>query len=323
MRPRAIALTILTIVLVVLSGLGGQFSSGRQRSLGEEQDLIRKQPACTIFCGDGTFNTISLGAKPCWGGPLPASEAGDHFKSLSAEDQNTICQNLKTAGKRPKECPAFKTLAALCKGDKLPEKEKPKCEEQKTPPWFDTGAKCDGMWSGIVPSARAEPGLGYVICRISYIVCGFPGFEEREERFSMGLLKSYSRMTQKEAEKFCESKGYGANTVPGRSVCCKKFDQAYTDWIAFRRKNGPDAPGQPCNPGFDADCDGIPNEKDATPIGDCATYPGRPSPSPTQTPPAPTFRPTSSRSFGSELFHKPKHRPGWPVAAEAFLASGS
>jgi len=34
----------------------------------------------------------------------------------------------------------------------------------------------------------------YVICRISYIVCGFPGYEEREERFSMGLLKSYSRM---------------------------------------------------------------------------------------------------------------------------------
>jgi hypothetical protein len=80
----------ITIFLTIVCALAwaGLLGTVEQSSSGQEQN-IRKQPACTMYCGDGP-DTFSLGAKPCWGGPLPANGAGDHYKSLSEEDQAGI-----------------------------------------------------------------------------------------------------------------------------------------------------------------------------------------------------------------------------------------
>jgi hypothetical protein len=121
----------VTLVFVCAVAIAGLLGPG-ERSSSAQQDPIRKEPACTIFCGDGTFNTINLGAKPCWGGPLPAEGARDYFKSLAEEDQAAICQNLAAANKGKESCPAFKALAQLCKEKKPPDgKEKKPCDTAK------------------------------------------------------------------------------------------------------------------------------------------------------------------------------------------------
>jgi hypothetical protein len=197
------------------------------------------------------------------------------LSKMPKEKREDYCARIKT--KRlftsfKESCPEY---AAVCE----PEEKKPKCGEQKTPPWFDTAAKCDPLMWGPAPHARAEPHSYGVECRISYTVCGSLLSEPRYEFFRNSIV-DFRTMSDKEAEAFCESKGFGKNSVPFRMVCCQKWNQAFTDWIAFRRKNGPDAPGHPCNPAIDADCDGTSNFQDPTPLGDCAEYPGRPSPSP-------------------------------------------
>jgi hypothetical protein len=123
MRTRFMTLTILLGI-----GLAAAFSTEQHRS--SAQDPIRKQPACTIFCGDGTFNSFSLGAKPCWGGPLPPDAAGDQFKGLAQEDQAAICRIVAAAPAYPASCPSFKALAQLCKENEPPndEAKKPKCD---------------------------------------------------------------------------------------------------------------------------------------------------------------------------------------------------
>ncbi|MGH6804512.1 MAG: hypothetical protein ACREC3_14275 [Methyloceanibacter sp.] len=171
------------------------------------------------------------------------------------------------------------------------DKSKPKCEEKNTPPWFDTGAKCDDkIMFPTSPTHRAETHLGYVACHINYTLCGTYVSEAREKDFPNpgGLL---SRMSQEEAYEFCASKGYGRDSVPYRTACCKKWDQAYLDWLAFRKQNGVVAPGHPCNPFFDADCDGKPNREDQTPLGDCADYRGAPTKPPVANPPPPRPQP--------------------------------
>lgn len=104
--------------------IGAIFLAGKpQPSSGQRMSEIppNRKPACTIFCGDGSFNTIELAKPPaCWGGPLPAGNAGDHFKQLPEESQNTICQNLKSAGRTGSSCPSFKSLMAACGGRENP-----------------------------------------------------------------------------------------------------------------------------------------------------------------------------------------------------------
>ena len=135
----------VTLAIVCAVAIAVLLGPAERSSLGQQEN-IRKQPACTVFCGDGTFNTISLGAKPCWGGPLPADGAGDHFKSLSEEDQAAICRTVSTASQSKASCPAFKALAQLCRGKEEPPKpqdKKPECKARGPydVPWFDPSAE--------------------------------------------------------------------------------------------------------------------------------------------------------------------------------------
>lgn len=141
MRPKTITLAIACAVAI--AGLLGTV----ERTSSGQQENIRKQPACTIFCGDGTFNTINLGAKPCWGGPLPADSAGDQFNGLPEQDQAAICRNFAAANKSKESCPAFKALAQLCKG-----KEKPPNSGDKKPP----DVKCEPPRNNFAPGGASD-----------------------------------------------------------------------------------------------------------------------------------------------------------------------
>jgi len=105
-----------------------------QPSAGQRMSEIppNRKPACSVFCGDATMNYVVLAEPPaCWGGPLPAGSAGDHFRELPKDAQNMICKNLKSTDKTGRSCPVFKTLMAACGGD---EKESPKDQPPETQP---------------------------------------------------------------------------------------------------------------------------------------------------------------------------------------------
>lgn len=224
----------LTIVLGV--GLIAVFEYPPHRS--SAQDPIRKQPACTIFCGDNTFFTFNLGAKPCWGGPLSADAAGDHYKSLAPEDQAAVCRGLeadKTSSSA--KCPSFKTLMALCKA--LPPEKK--CEPptaSNVPPWFSGDAPCQNRQRGTYSSGqnRRNPQLESVAVSI----CGeIIRFDQR------GLFDNSNRRPP---------------STYSFDVCCDTWQKAAST-------------GSPCDARRDLDCDGELNENDATPLNAPAAAP--------------------------------------------------
>lgn len=279
MRPKTMTLVALAFALALAGS--ALFASHVPASLAQQEQRRKgteRVPGGCFICGNipGVHTAMFEGAN--WFGTLawdacPIKKySEDHPNELKA-----VCQKIKADLKFTSFKVSCPSLAPYCEA----EQKKAKCEEQKTPPWFDTGAKCDDpMMFPPVPSVRAEPHRGGVTCSISYTVCGFLMSEPRAKYFSTGPPNFFSRMSQAEADEFCTAKGFGRDTVPFRLTCCNKWNQAFTDWIAFRRQHGPDAPGHPCTPSIDADCDGTPNFQDPTPIGDCAEYPGHPSPSP-------------------------------------------
>src|SRR5215210_7679691 len=119
----ALAITVGAIFLIRYP----EPSSGQRMS----EIPNNRKPACSIFCGDNTMNYVVLGQPPaCWGGPLPAGSAGDHFKELPKDAQNMICQNLRSAGKTGSSCPSFKALMAACKQN---DKESPGPQPSPSP----------------------------------------------------------------------------------------------------------------------------------------------------------------------------------------------
>ena len=131
--------TKLLISASVLVMLGVVFLVGKPEPIsGQRMSEIpsNRKPACSVFCGDATMNYVVLAEPPaCWGGPLPAGSAGDHFKELPKDAQNMICKNLKSAGRTDTSCPAFKTLMAACDQDeKESPKDQPPPEAKRDPP---------------------------------------------------------------------------------------------------------------------------------------------------------------------------------------------
>jgi hypothetical protein len=253
MRKRIIALAI-----VIIAGLAGGFAPLR---LSGQQQNIRKQPACTMFCGDGTFNTFSLGAKPCWGGPLPANTAGDHFNGLAPEDQAAICRSL-ASGNPNASCPAVKTLLALCKPESLPKDEgpKPTCKERGPDdvPWFDPGSPsgCEKLQNTRMSANWSSEGGG--TCTLRLTACNYTVLTMPVRFVSPGALRfksypghtapmpGYRRITRAE----CTPQLY--DTLIGdypNTVCC----DAWNEGVSARSG---------CNPETDADCDGLPNDRD-------------------------------------------------------------
>ena len=224
--------TLLFVCAVAIAGLLGP----GQRSSSGQQENVRKQPACTIFCGDGTFNTLNLGAKPCWGGPLPAGEAGDHFKNVAEEDQAAICRNLTNAGRKNTECPSFKTLAALCKekeksGGQPPSKNKcePPPPENNNPPWLNKDLPCDNRQRATISWSQSRA-------------------SNMDVSFTVDICGEVIRYI---------SPGGGSpeRTPPG----VRSFDVCCDSW-----RNAANT-GSPCDARRDIDCDGTLNESDQMP----------------------------------------------------------
>ena len=255
----------LTVVLAIV--LAGVLGSEQQPSSGQQQN-IRKQPACTMFCGDGTFNTFSLGASPCWGGPLSADNAADHFQGLAEEDQAAICRNL-TVGNNA-SCPAAKTMLGLCKdkknlpdtGEKTPP---PKCKERgpNDVPWFDPSAEGCQQLQDTVMNANWTAANGGT-CTLTLTACNYTvltyAINLVSEKNGKLEAQNIAGITATPAEvaamgirpvrrSECTAQLYDAQfgDHPGK-VCCDIW------------REGVGARG--CNPETDADCDGLPNDRD-------------------------------------------------------------
>lgn len=222
MRTRFMAMTIVV-------GIGLAAAVGTEQQRLSAQDPIRKQPACTVFCGDGTFNSIGYARPPkCWGGPLPASEAANNFNNFSPADQALICGEMASAPPSKRSCPAFKTIAALCN------ERSPGCE--KSPPWFDNSPAPSNACKDFEPwkAVRRDGAIFLEICAIPVFAFTPPsGLTE-------SALSAYESVLL----------GRVRNAV-GYLVCCDKLRDAAR-------------PGSPCDPRFDLDCDGILNPSDRT-----------------------------------------------------------
>ena len=254
--PRTVFLTI--VCALVLAGLLGTIE---QSSSGQQQN-IRKQPACTMYCGDGP-DTFSLGAKPCWGGPLPASEAGDHFNGLSEEDQAAICRNL-TSSNANASCPAVRTIVSACKGKEPPKEDGGKknlpCKErgQYDPPWFDPSAPgCQQLQNTRMQATWSSEGGG--TCTLTLTACSYTVLTMPVRFVTRGPLRlgsypggvgeedsSSRRITRSE----CTPQLYVTiwGDYPG-TVCCDVWQEGVRA-------------GSGCNPEIDADCDERSNDRD-------------------------------------------------------------
>lgn len=231
MRGFGTPLLILTIVAIAA------FVFLRTRSVDGQQNFpeSNRRPACTIFCGDGTMNYIVLAKPPqCWGGPLPADNADEHYKELPKEARNVICQNLKPGKPSDASCPAFKALMATC-GAAGPEKggkETPKCEPPT--PWFGDAAGCKD-----VQAPKAVIGKGGV----SLSICGLTVFTEPFLPDDSLGMTAYAEVLKGEVE-----------GKIGTRICCDSLRQASRTGI-------------PCDPVKDFDCDGKLNAFDTYNVG--------------------------------------------------------
>jgi hypothetical protein len=263
LRPKTIFVTIFCAL-----ALAGLFGTAGQSSFGQQQN-IRKQPACTIYCGNGP-DTISLGAKPCWGGPLPAGGAGDHFKGLSEEDQAAICRNL-TSGNANASCPSAQTIISLCKGKDLPKddsKKPPPCKErgEYDVPWFDPSAQgCQQLQNTRMEANWTAANGG--TCTITLTACNYTALtfrvnyvEEKDGKVTPASINPIvNQLTPKQLADM------GLRPIRNSECNAQFYEKIYGDhpntvccdiW-----REGVSA-GSGCNPEKDADCDGLPNDRD-------------------------------------------------------------
>ena len=255
LRPVTLIIAATVVAAVI-------FTSAKQRS-SAQQDPIRKQPACTMYCGEGP-DTFSLGAKPCWGGPLPADNAGDHFNGLPEETQAVICRSL-LSNHANASCPAVKTILGLCKEKNLPkdepEKPKPPCKErgEYDMPWFDPSAEgCQKLQETRMEATWNSAGGGTCTLRLracNYVVLTM-SVKYVERPLKYGSSFSVSPGVQVPPEQHitraeCTPQLYAilwGEEYPG-TVCCDIWDEGVRA-------------GSGCNPETDADCDGLPNDRD-------------------------------------------------------------
>ena len=262
MRPGAITMTIVMVAVALLASLDGRSSFGQQ-----ERIPPNRKPACTIFCSDATMDYVVLGEHPkCFGGPLPARTAGDQFKDVSEEDRKAACEKLKTSDKTAESCPALKILLAACKEKEAPppEKEPLKCKERSSDvPWFDPSAEgCQQLQDTRMNANWTAMNGG--TCTLTLTACNYTALtyavnlvSEKNgkletvifaDRPTPANLASMGVRPIRRAE--CTPQLYDALVGDHpNTVCCDVW------------REGVNA-GSGCNPERDADCDGLPNDRD-------------------------------------------------------------
>jgi hypothetical protein len=189
-----------------------------------------RRPACTCFCGDGTFKSFNVfssedaKAGKCYGGPLPIEACGQMGREMPAEQKRAICKGLKAS--RSASCPSVK---AFCDG-RGDDGSKPDCE--KPAPWFDPPADCKEVQAPVVAINNRA---------VTISICGLPVFRGAPTPPVDDVsLSAYKTVIS----------GHITETV-GSRVCCDKVRESARS-------------GNPCFPGVDIDCDGVPNANDTT-----------------------------------------------------------
>jgi hypothetical protein len=176
------------------------------------------------------MNYVVLAQPPaCWGGPLPAGNAGDHFKELPKDSQNLICKNLRSSGGKNSSCPSFKALMQACSemgtssGDKRPDCDSPT-------PWFDPPPGCKDMQAPVTAIKDKV---------VTVSVCGYTIFQgSPDPPIDELVLVAYRDVIRESVQ----------STI-GSKVCCDTLRESART-------------GVPCSPANDIDCDGIPNARD-------------------------------------------------------------
>ena len=266
MRPRMFTPMIVMVLPAFLFSLVGLSSPGPQQDIPPN-----RKPACSVFCGGNTPDYIVLGQPPkCWGGPLPAGEAGNQAKKLSelsAENRKGFCQYLRANNQTHKSCPAFKTLMMACDGDETPppEKEPMKCKErgEYDVPWFDPSAPgCQQLQQTRLNANWTATNGGTCILTLTacnYTVLTYAINLVREKNGKLETANFADRPTT------ADLAAMGVRPV-GRAQCTAQLydalvgDHPNTVCCDIWRE-GVNA-GSGCNPERDADCDGLPNERD-------------------------------------------------------------
>lgn len=249
--------------------MAGLLATVEQSSSGQQQN-VRKQPACTMYCGAGP-DTFSLGAQPCWGGPLPAGGAGDHFNGLAEEDQSTICRNLASSQTNV-SCPAVNTILSLCNGkdrrkEPKDEPKKPPCKErgEYDVPWFDPSAQGCQQLQNTRMAANWRSANGGT-CTITLTACNYTVLtltvnyvnENNGQLAPASIDASMNQSPQQLA-------AVGIRPIRSSECNAQFYEKIYGDhpntvccdiW-----REGVNA-GSGCNPETDADCDGLPNGRD-------------------------------------------------------------
>ena len=235
-RRRSACIAVVGIALGLFSFL--LFNS--PRTSGQQQNFPQpnRKPACTCFCGDGTFNSFNLFSRvdakagKCYGGPLPAAACGRLGREMPAEQRRAICEGLKAS--RSGSCPAVK---AFCNDRGDPSKQ----DCPKPAPWFDSPpSDCKDVQAPVVAINNGA---------VTVSVCGLPVYRGAPMPPADALsLSAYQQVII----------GHVQQTV-GSKVCCEKVRESART-------------GNPCFPGVDIDCDGVPNARDTYEAGN-VVYP--------------------------------------------------
>ena len=222
-RSACIGVVVATLALFSFLLLNSPRTAGQQQNFPQPN----RKPACTCFCGDGTFKSFNLFSREdavagkCYGGPLPADACGRLGGDMPAEQRRAICQGLNAG--RSSSCPAVK---AFCdeQGDA------PKQDCQKPAPWFDQPSDCKDVQAPVIAINNRA---------VTISICGLPVYRGAPTPPVNDLaLTAYKDVISAHVQR----------TV-GSKVCCDRVHESART-------------GTPCFPGVDIDCDGVPNSED-------------------------------------------------------------
>ena len=210
-------------------------------SLGQQMPDSNRKPPCGCFiCGTLDYVLFDDG-KDC-AGILAQDACPEEMAKMPSEKRAAICQKIKAKLKLTSFKDSCQIFAPFCESQK---NEKPKCEPPRagsnSAPWFSPG---DCREKGRIIQNRTSSDDWYP-GRPCSIIYWLEGCSETATNIATVLKRTRS---ESECDAF-----FDLHDKPEREVCCDKWQQAT-------------ASGSPCNPMVDADCDGIPNQRDPFPI---------------------------------------------------------
>ena len=262
----------------VALAFGALFFSGHGPSqLAQNREIpSSRHPGCGCFtCGSNNplipnYILFADRDKDCVG-IIAADACSRHLGTIPRESRESFCTQLRTSGKFSSfkdSCPVY---ASVCESPPTDDEDKPKegppakCRERgpNDAPWFDPSAEgCQNLQDTKV-NAKWTPANGGT-CSITLAACNYTAFtynvnlvEQKNGKLTPIVIASPSTPRDlatmgvrpiKESE--CNAQLYDAEfgDHPNK-VCCDIWREGV-------------GAGSGCNPERDADCDGLPNDRD-------------------------------------------------------------